>query len=59
LTVYLKTAPGADAQLEVYTAESRKELFEEVYAVKLHFLATAEPFSGDSIESARTAAVGS
>jgi len=50
LTVYLKTAPGADAQLEVYTAESRKKLFEEVYGVKLNFLVSTEPLPRDSVE---------
>ena len=54
LTVYLKTAPSVDPQLEVYTAESRKDCFEEVFGVNLSFLATSNPvsqvdeFGGDS-----------
>jgi exopolyphosphatase/guanosine-5'-triphosphate,3'-diphosphate pyrophosphatase len=46
LTVYLKTAPGVDPQLEVYTAEMRKTLLEEVCGVRLGFAVTSElPFT--------------
>ena len=37
LRISLDTAEGADASLEVYTADARKSLFEEALGVRVEF----------------------
>jgi exopolyphosphatase/guanosine-5'-triphosphate,3'-diphosphate pyrophosphatase len=52
LRIHLETATGSQPSLEIYTADSRKDLVEEMFNIKLEFAVTNAAGSMDSLSAA-------